>query len=171
MNLCSTYFYTATILNWNHLLQGDSFKKIVADSLQFLVENKLVRVYGFVIMPNHIHLIWRNLQMNNKEYPDESFLKFTAHQFKKELKHLKLLHKYWVDKADRKYQFWQRCPLPIEILSREMLEQKLNYLHLNPLQSHWGLATDPNDYIYSSCAFYERNSKAFSWVADYREDF
>jgi putative transposase len=60
MNL-NTYFFTATILNWNNLLAGDKYKNIVAESLQFLTENNRIRVFGFVIMPNHIHLIWKIL--------------------------------------------------------------------------------------------------------------
>ena len=137
-----------------------------------MATKKKSRVYGFVIMPNHVHLIWKNLEMNGKEFPDESFLKFTAHRFKKKLndnEHLK--EKFRVNKIDRTYQFWQRSPLPIEIFSREMLEQKLDYLHLNPLQSHWNLATDPNDYQYSSCSFYEKGDNTFNWLTDYRVDF
>lgn len=110
--------------------------------------------------------------MNGNEFPNESFLKFTGHRFKKELRKFgQLLEKFMVNKADRKYQFWQRSPLPIEIFSKEMLEQKLMYLHLNPLQPHWNLAQDPNDYFYSSCSFYERSDTKFPWLTDYRDDF
>ena len=42
--------------------------------------------YAFVIMPNHIHLIWNMLDLNGKESPAGSFAKFTAHQFQKYLK-------------------------------------------------------------------------------------
>ena len=52
-------FFTATNLWWKKLLQPDKYKQIIIDSLKFLVENKRVKVYGFVIMPNHIHIIWR----------------------------------------------------------------------------------------------------------------
>ncbi len=153
-------------------MEAATIKQVVVDSLEFLVKNKKVRVYGFVIMANHIHLIWRNLEMNGKEHPDESFLKFTAHQFKKHLKKSGApLDQYHVDKTDRTYQFWQRSPLAVEITSKQMLEQKLNYVHLNPLQDHWNLVVDPNDYFYSSCSFYERNKSIFEWLTDYREDF
>ena len=173
MNLSSTYFYTATILNWSHLLRMDVLKGEIVKSLEILVSRKKITVYGFVIMPNHIHLIWRNLEMNGKEFPDESFKKFTSHVFKKELiKHDPIvLESFLVNKADRQYQFWMRNALPIEIFSREMLEQKLTYLHMNPLQTHWNLATDPNDYYHSSCSFYEQGDDKFRWLRDYREDF
>ena len=51
-------FFTATILEWKHLLRPDKYKNIIADSLNFLVKEKRVAVYGFVIMPNHMHLVW-----------------------------------------------------------------------------------------------------------------
>ena len=173
MNLDSAYFYTATILNWSHLLKINVLKDEILRSLELLVGRKKIKVYGFVIMPNYIHLIWRNLEMNGKEFPDESFKKFTSHVFKKELKNNDpvLLESFLVNKADRQYQFWIRNALPVEILSREMLEQKLSYLHMNPLQKHWDFASDPNDYIYSSCSFYERGDQRFNWLTDYREDF
>ncbi|MCW3106593.1 MAG: hypothetical protein JWQ09_1099 [Segetibacter sp.] len=50
-------FFTATILEWKHLLADDAFKNIIISSLQFLVKDGRVIIYGFVIMPNHIHLI------------------------------------------------------------------------------------------------------------------
>ena len=55
MNQNYLQFFTATNLWWKKLLQPDKYKQIIIDSLKFLVENKRVKVYGFVIMPNHIH--------------------------------------------------------------------------------------------------------------------
>jgi putative transposase len=172
MDLLNTYFFTATILEWNHLLKSDRMKNIVLESLQFLVVARKLKIYGFVIMPNHIHLIIQNLEVNGKEFPVGSLLKFTSHLFKKELLRSNFsLEQFRVDKIDRKYQFWQRNSLPILIFSREMLEQKLSYIHSNPLQNQWMLASDPNDYFYSSCSFYEQGDLRFPWLVDYREDF
>lgn len=52
-------FFTATVLEWKHLLADEKMKDIIINSLQFLVNNGRVIIYGFVIMPNHIHLIWQ----------------------------------------------------------------------------------------------------------------
>ena len=52
-------FFTATCNNWQLLLQPDKHKQLIMDSLRFLVEDKRIWLYGFVIMPNHIHLLWR----------------------------------------------------------------------------------------------------------------
>lgn len=165
------YFYTATVLKWIHLLQSEKFKLIVLDSLIYLIEKEKIKVYGFVIMPNHIHLIWENLSFNGKEAPHASFMKYTAHQFLDELKikNDPLLDKFKVEHYSRKHQFWQRNSLPIKMYNREILEQKLNYIHLNLLQGHWNLVSDPNDYPYSSCAFYEQEDKHYSWLTHYKD--
>ena len=86
MELNQIYFYTATILDWKHLLHPDKFKQIILDSITHLIKKEKVKVYGFVIMPNHIHLIWENTTMNGKEKPHASFMKFTGHRFLEELR-------------------------------------------------------------------------------------
>ncbi len=80
------YFWTATINGWLLLLEDDKYKDVIIESLQYLTDNGLINVYAFIIMPNHIHLIWRVNEPNGKESPQGSFLKFTAHTFKKMLK-------------------------------------------------------------------------------------
>jgi REP element-mobilizing transposase RayT len=57
------YFFTATINNWMKMLEEDKAKQIVVDSLQYLSDNRKINVYGFVLMPNHIHLIWQTLEL------------------------------------------------------------------------------------------------------------
>ena len=52
------FFTTATILEWKHLLRSDRLKDVVIDSLRYLVRERKAVVYAFVIMPNHIHLVW-----------------------------------------------------------------------------------------------------------------
>jgi putative transposase len=85
MELHYIYFYTDTIVDFKHLLQDDNIKLIIIQSLRYLVEHNLIKLFGYVIMPNHIHLIWTHLALNGKESPAGSFTKFTAHQIKKYL--------------------------------------------------------------------------------------
>ncbi len=66
------YFWTSVIKDWNHLLENDGMKMIIIQSFQWLVQ-QLVYIYGYVIMPNHIHILWEQLKMNGKETPKESF--------------------------------------------------------------------------------------------------
>ena len=74
---------------------------------------------------------------------------------------------FLVNKSDRKYQFWQRNKLDIEIYSDKMFDQKLNYIHNNPLQDKWQLVDDPVKYKYSSASFYELGKDEFGILTDY----
>ena len=55
MELNVVYFYTVAIVDWMQLINTDKFKHIVMDSLIYLIKKNKLKVYGFVIMPNHIH--------------------------------------------------------------------------------------------------------------------
>jgi REP element-mobilizing transposase RayT len=78
-------FFTATILEWKPLLKQDYYKDIIIDSLRFVVQQNRVKVYSFVIMPNHIHLI-RQIQPGHKrENVQRDFLKYTAQKIKFDL--------------------------------------------------------------------------------------
>jgi putative transposase len=79
IQLGEVYFWTATIHHWKHLLKPNKYKQIIIDSLQNLVARNLITVYGYVIMPNHLHLIWEMNEKNGKELPSASFLKWIAH--------------------------------------------------------------------------------------------
>jgi hypothetical protein len=61
------------------------------------------------------------------------FLKYTAQLIKKDIdkNHAEDLKDFMVNAKDRKYQFWERNPLSIEIWSEKVLLQKLKYMHEN----------------------------------------
>ena len=59
-------FFTSTILYWQNLLTYNETKKIFINSLQFLVKNNKIKLYGYVIMPNHIHLLIEVLNPQTK---------------------------------------------------------------------------------------------------------
>ena len=75
-------FFTATLLEWKNLLADDRMKDIIISSLQFLVNDGRVKVYAFVLMPNHIHVIWQVQDNYDKSGVQQSFLKYTAQQMK-----------------------------------------------------------------------------------------
>jgi REP element-mobilizing transposase RayT len=166
------YFWTATINDWKHLLEKNEYKDVVIDSLQYLTDQGKIDVFAFIIMPNHLHLIWRINESNGKESPQGSFLKYTAHMFKKMLNQegIKNLSAYKVEAENKRFEFWQRDSLAIPLFTREVALQKLNYLHNNPLKEHWNLAKDPSDYKYSSARYYELNEKKFSFLKDLLEE-
>ncbi len=69
------------------------------------------------------------------------------------------LQEFYVNLKDRKYQLWKRNSLSIEMFSREVMEQKLDYIHNNPVQGKWMLADEPLSYKYSSIRYYEEGNK------------
>ena len=171
--LNEVYFWTITINKWQHLLKPDENKMIVINSLQWLAQKELVKIYGYVIMPNHIHLMWEQLSMNGNEFPKNSFEKFTAKSLVNKMKasNVASLKNYAVTATDRQHNIWLRDPLAIKVFSREMAAQKLEYMHLNPLQTHWLLCSNPADYRFSSAVFYEQNIDEFGLLTHFREVF
>ena len=122
-------------------------------------------------MPNHIHLIWELLERNGNEMPHTSFMKYTAHQF---LNYLRddspnTLPEFKTDYLGRKHQFWQRNSLPVWLYTPEVLEQKLDYIHNNPVVEKWSLAEEPCLYHYSSAKFYEVGVDDFGFIKHYKD--
>ena len=102
MSTGKLYFWTATLHNWQRLLEDNSAKQIILDSLSHLTVKGKICVYAFVIMPNHIHLIWQIHENNGKETSQASFLKFTAHAFKRLLRDKpEILSQYKVDAGNK----------------------------------------------------------------------
>lgn len=168
-----TIFYTATIHKWIPLLSEDQKKQIIISSLEYLVKKRRIVLFGFVIMPNHIHLILKILKKElEKELPTGSLLKFTAHEFKKELRKEspKKLTLFSVDEPDRDYRFWQDPVFTTEIYTDKIFTQKLDYIHQNPVSGKWRLVTNPMDYFYSSMRFYELNQDDFGILTNYYFD-
>jgi REP element-mobilizing transposase RayT len=70
------WFFTATINSWQKIIDNKN-AKIILDSLNYMVSKNWIKVYGFVVMPNHIHLI---LSLHNKDKIafQRDFLKYTT---------------------------------------------------------------------------------------------
>lgn len=160
------YFFTATIKEHKPLISQHELENTILNSLHFLHKRSCLKIYGFVIMPNHIHLIWQLLQPNGKESPVASFMKFTAHSFQKYLqqKHPETLEEYSVPDNSRKYNFWQLKSDWFLLKRQDTIIQKLNYIHFNPMQPHWCLVTDPVQYPFSSAKFYETGVNDFDFL-------
>ncbi len=147
------YFTTATILNWYPLLKDDSYKDVVIESFRFVVNNKRAAIWAFVIMDNHIHLIWQILAPYTLPNVRRDMLKFIAQTIKNDLVKKgenQILENFVVSKSDRHMQIWQRNPLSISILFEPTLQQKLNYIHRNLHKK----GKDDITYKYSSASFY-----------------
>ena len=163
-SLGKIYFWTATIHKWYTLLEDDKMKNIIIDYLKILSDEKKITMYGFVIMPNHLHYLWQQNILNGKELPKGSFMKYTAHKFRKHLEEENKLHLYKVDSGNKEHEIWQRDSLGVGIYSREVAKQKLDYIHGNPVRGKWSLSKDNISYYYSSAKFYETGVDDFGFL-------
>ncbi|MDB5283994.1 MAG: element-mobilizing transposase RayT [Bacteroidota bacterium] len=162
-------FFTATILEWKPLLTEDTYKDIIIKSLVFLKNEGSIVIYAFAIMPNHIHLIWQIQDGHTRDLVQMRFLKFTAQQMKFRLldTNADRLSAFLVNAKDRKYQFWERNSLSIDLWTPDVFIQKLDYIHNNPIQEKWKLVQYPEDYKYSSARFYETGIDEFGLITHY----
>jgi putative transposase len=150
------HFLTCTIVQWLAIFTRPETVEIVLDSWRFLQDAGRMTLYGFVILENHLHLL-ASAQDLPKEVGD--FKSFTARQIidylqkcgsrmlLKQLGHYKLRHK-----TDSNYQLWQEGSHPKAIESDEMMVQKLEYIHNNPVKR--GYVDDAVHWRYSSARNY-----------------
>ena len=74
-----------TVRTGKMLLKPEKYKDVIINSLQFLVENNRIKVNAFVVMDNHIHLIWQMMAGIRSEAVQRDFMKFTAQKIKQDL--------------------------------------------------------------------------------------
>ena len=117
-----------------------------------MIEKKRLALHGYIIMENHLHLIVSSDNLSKEIRLFKSYTARTIIDFLKEnhyydmLKQLAFLKKR--HKTDQTYQVWQEGSHPQMIVDQEMLEQKMDYMHYNPVQK--GYVEYPEHWRYSS---------------------
>lgn len=134
-----------------------------------MVTKKWVEINAFVIMSNHIHLIWQIQEGYEREAVQRNFLKFVSQTIQRDLEknHPKVLERFYVNAKDRKYQFWERNPLSIDLWTKEVFIQKMEYIHNNPVAA--GLCGNAEEYKYSSAKFYESGEDEFGFLTHWMD--
>lgn len=138
------------------------YRDIVLDSLTYCRQQKGLEVYGYVVMSNHVHLMVR---ASNENLSDvlRDFKKFTASQILKQIANSEVESRSdWMLKRfefaaqrhvrNSAYQFWTHENHAVEIISNKFIDQKLNYIHQNPVRAGW--VEEPEEYLYSSARNY-----------------
>jgi len=165
-------FFTAVCNHWQKLLEDDAYKQLIIDSLKFRISSGEVKVGAYVIMPNHIHLIWRIQNEHRLEDVQRDFLKFTSKAIIEKIKSEKgeaALETLYVGLKDRKFQVWKRNSMSIDLVTEKFFKQKLEYIHNNPCQPHWNLAVHPVEYKFSSARYYEDGADEFGLLTHWDE--
>jgi len=150
------HFLTCTILDWIPLFMNPEIVEIILGSLRFLQQEARLTLYAYVIMENHLHLVAAGDDLG-KEIGD--FKSYTAREIIEYLKarhFVHLLEKLRLGKlrhrTDRTYQVWQEGVHPELIQGQEMMRQKIEYIHANPVSR--GYVDDPTHWRYSSARNY-----------------
>ncbi len=150
------HFMTCTIVGWLPVFTRPESVKIIFDSWEFLHAQDRMSIMGYVILENHLHLIAVGDDLS-KEMGD--FKSFTARKIIDLLKASNaktILRPLRYEKAhhkkDRAYQVWQEGSHPETIRTEQMLRQKLEYIHYNPVMR--GYVDKPEHWRYSSVRNY-----------------
>jgi len=164
------YFLTSTVVAWLPVFAYAPFVDIVLESWRFLQRERGVRIYGYVILENHLHWIAAADELAEQV---GRFKSYTARRIidvlqqrgfstlLEELRYFKLRHK-----IDQAYQLWQEGNHPQQIQSDEMMRQKLEYMHANPVRR--GYVDDPVHWRYSSARNYAGAKGLIEVITDWQ---
>ncbi len=164
------HFMTDTIVAWLPVLSRPEFADIIFQSWKFLHAEREIDILGFVVMENHLHWIAVGPQLSKrvKEYKSftaTSILKLMAklgyRSMLQELEYYKLRHK-----TKQSHQLWQEGSHPKMIESEQVMWQKLEYMHNNPLRR--GYISDSIHWRYSSARCYAGQTGMVEVCTDWR---
>lgn len=162
------YFVTFAVVGWVDVFTRREYRDILIESLVYCQKEKGLEIYAWCIMSNHIHLIVGRSGEPKIEEIIIDFKKFTSvHVCRAIENNSKESRREWLlelfssaalqSKKHVKYHFWQNEYHPIELNTNEMMDQRLNYVHNNPVEA--GIVEKAEDYMYSSARDYTLDRK------------
>ncbi|WDF75561.1 transposase [Mucilaginibacter sp. KACC 22773] len=156
------YFVTFTVVRWIDVLTRRAYKDIIVESLKYCIKHKGLQLHGWAIMSNHVHLI---ISTNDKPMQDilRDVKRHTSKAITKAIiENVQESRCEWMlcfferegksNPNNENYQFWQQGNHPIEIYTNKVLDQKLDYIHNNPVTAGW--VDEPHHFLYSSARDY-----------------
>ena len=161
-DLLFAHFLTFSCDRRRRLLDHDVSRRIVLGVLDEQLERQAARCVGFVVMPEHVHaIVW---------LPEPGQLSKFVHEWKRRsslnIRSNQRDHKHrYFQGLELGTRFWQPKYYAFAIYGRAKLEEKLTYMHLNPVRS--GLVDRPADWPWSSARWYEDGRSVgvpLSWV-------
>lgn len=156
------YFLTMTVVDWVDIFTRPVYKHIIVDALKFCQEQKGLELYAWVLMSNHLHLIAAAAEAKSLSDILRDFKGFTSRkivatiQEEPESRKQWLLHRFEfsakLNPKVRHYKLWQDGNEAKELISNNFIDQKLDYIHQNPVRAEW--VDEPEHYRYSSARNY-----------------
>ena len=157
-------FITITIVNWIDLIVRRTYTTILDDSLNYCVKNKGLKVHAYVYMTSHIHLI---VSSTTNELQDiiRDFKKFTSKKLIEAIIEIPESRREWLlhhfsfeaksSKRAKNYKLWRDGFHPIILDSGKKINQRLSYIHYNPVDA--GFVLHERNWANSSYMAYEES--------------
>jgi putative transposase len=156
LNNESLFFITSTIVDWIPIFTSDKYYNILIDTIKFYQSKNKIQIFAYVFLEEHFHMI---VKSNDFMKTVQLIKMYSAKEIIRNLKDDKqflILDKLQANKkvykTNSEYQVWQEGYKPKEILTEKMLEQKINYIHYNPVKK--GYVTEMEKWKYSSAGYY-----------------
>lgn len=159
------YFISFAIVYWIDLFVRKEYKEIVLESWRYCQAEKGLEIYAWCIMPSHAHMIIGTKERSLDKIVGE-MKSFTSRALRKAIdSHPGESRREWIvelmeragmmNSNNNDWQLWQQHNKPIMLLNAEMFNQKLTYIHRNPVEA--GFVENEEDYLYSSARdFYDK---------------
>lgn len=163
--------FSASCRHGTLLFRDDNHKQIMLNSLVFMALNKRIWLYGFVILEDEIHLLWKKQPAWEERNVRQMLLKFTAQQIKHRLRgtNPKELELYKCQRHDRLFQFWEASSSGAPVPDGNIAAEKLQQMHEAPYTS--GICYPGSVYPYSSAAFYHAGEDPLKAMTHYHQYF
>ncbi|WP_442794837.1 REP-associated tyrosine transposase [Pelobium manganitolerans] len=156
------YFVSFATVYWLDVFVRDLYFDRMLESLDYCRKEKGMEIFCWCIMPSHVHLIFRAKDNNPGELL-KSLKTFTSKALQASIENnMQESRREWMlwlmkragtkNSNVKKRQFWQQHNHPIELWSAEVIDQKVNYIHQNPVVS--GFVTEAHHWKYSSAIDY-----------------
>ena len=153
------YFTTSTLVGWVDLFTRDIYRNIILESLQHCQRNQGLQIHAWVMMTNHLHLICSiknggdlgQVMRNFKSYTAMKLIDAVINNPKESRREwlLDLFEKHGkANSSNHRFQIWQHENHPFLLESEFFYNQRLNYLHYNPVVT--GFVSEPYHWLYSS---------------------
>ena len=155
------YYLTFTVIDWIDVFTRKCYRDMLLDSLEYCQKEKGLAIHAYVIMSNHVHCI---LSSKTGKLSDtiRDFKSHTSKQIINAIQEDTESRREWMldlfeskglkNIRNKTYQFWQQSNHPIELHTNHFTDQKLDYIHNNPVVAGW--VEKPEEYIYSSAKNY-----------------
>jgi len=167
-NQFGLYFVTFTVVGWVDLFSRKIYRDLLIKNMNHCREYKGLAIGAYVIMTNHVHLIWQS-RTGKLSDTIRDFKSFCTKEFiqtiqkENESRESWLLHmfRFYAKSTNQnmEYKIWISGSHPEEITLHDFLMTKLNYIHENPVRAGW--VAKAEDYLYSSASNYVSGKGVF----------